>query len=154
MAPASGKELFPCIGACLPFGGAKRFDARPPRIENGARRQLQPNEVVAGLPGQDAVVLPAIEAPAQQRPALIDCASRRPQMYTPTTRICCQQKNGIACLVSIPYSCRTVSVCSQGGKNPILRETASGNDSSEMHGPSENLIPQPIVNAGDLALLA
>jgi hypothetical protein len=105
-------------------------------------------------------VLPAIEAPAQQGPPLINCASRRPQIHTRATRGCGQQKNGVACLVSgnlmpvrfdiVPLlrmekeplvtSAAFCTVAARyiglfaGWQNPILRETASGNDSSQMHG--------------------
>jgi hypothetical protein len=61
----SGEELAPRFEALLLLFGAQRCDSRAARVENGSRRELQANEIIPILPGQNQVVLSAIETPAQ-----------------------------------------------------------------------------------------
>jgi hypothetical protein len=83
--------------AFLPLPGTQAFQARPTRVEYGPRRQPQPYKIVAVLSGEDEIVLAAIEAPAQDRAAIIDRASRSAKIHALTIRLGGQQKHWISC---------------------------------------------------------
>jgi hypothetical protein len=97
----SKEELCGFLQTLLPLGGAQRFNPRPSGIKDRSRRQPEPHQIVAVLPGQNQVMLPAIEAPAQQRTPLIDGAPIRSQIHARAFRRCRQQKH----IPSVPAGC-------------------------------------------------
>ena len=68
------------LEAFLAFGGRERFDARPTGVEYGSGGHAEADEVVAILTGKDEVVLAAVETAAEQRAAMVDCATLRTEI--------------------------------------------------------------------------
>jgi hypothetical protein len=78
------------------FIGVQCLKARSSRIENSSRRESDLNKVVSVLPREYEVVFPAVEAPAQEGAAIIDCAAVQSQVNTAATPVCGQAEDRIA----------------------------------------------------------
>ena len=92
----SREEFVPRLEAFFLLLRAQRGEPGPGGVENRSRRQLQADQIVAILPGQNQVVLPAIEGPANQRPPLIDGAAVFAEIHARSVRRRFEKKDGFA----------------------------------------------------------
>ena len=90
------EELFAFLQAFLPLLGGQALQARPACIKHRPGRQPQSYKIVPILSGEDEIVLPAIEAPAQQRAAIIDRASRSAKVHALAVRLGGEKKHRIS----------------------------------------------------------
>jgi hypothetical protein len=90
------EELFAGLLAFPAFSGAQCLQPGSACIEYGTGRESDPDQVVAVLPRKNQVMLAAIEAAAEVRPALVDGAAGFAEINTGALLIGGENENGLA----------------------------------------------------------
>jgi hypothetical protein len=85
------EEFLALLQTFLPLLRTQSLQPRPARIEHGPRGKPQFHKIVPVLSGEDEIVLPAIETPAQERATIIDRAPRSAEIHALTVRLGSEQ---------------------------------------------------------------
>src|SRR3569833_80020 len=94
--PGSGEEFLAGFQTLLLLRRAERRESGASRVECRSRRKLQSNQVIAILPGEDEVMLSAIEPAAYQRPPFVNRAAALAQINAGSLWSCLENIDGFS----------------------------------------------------------
>jgi hypothetical protein len=96
MSATSREILLSQLQTLFSFGGAQGLQTQFPRIENSSRGQPDVDQIVPVLPRENEVVFPAVEAAAQEWPAIINGAAVRSEVHASAPLVRGKSENRIA----------------------------------------------------------